>query len=220
MIYKNTQKNKGFTHQNFMKKISGGFTLIETMVAVLLLTAAIVSLLNLNATSLFASRYAKNEITANYLLQEAADYIRNDRDTIAFLQNDPTVNAGWVTFLNKYGYNNGSSPSVCFAAFGGSNGCYFEPGNTGTTINTCATAPTFGSSRCPLFNYDPEALGNDFYTYRSNASTVPAIFKRQVVFSINSLNSDELDVKVTIEWQNGTLVRSRSLVFSLLNWQK
>lgn len=203
-----------------IQKNTGGFTLIETMIAVLLLTAAIITLLNLNATSLFSSRYSKNEITANYLLQEAADYIRNDRDTTAFLQNDPTVNMGWVTFLNKYGYNNGSSPSVCFASFNGTNGCYFEPADTGTAINTCATSPTFGTSRCPLLNYDETATGNDFYTYRGNASTVPSIFKRQVTMAINSLNTDELDVKVTVEWQNGTLVRSRSLVFSLLNWQK
>ncbi len=31
--------------------------------------------------------------------------------------------------------------------------------------------------------------------------------------------ASELDIKVNIEWQNGNLVRSKSLNFSLLDWQ-
>jgi hypothetical protein len=37
---------------------------------------------------------------------------------------------------------------------------------------------------------------------------------------VNPNRTDEVDVKVTVEWLNGNLVRSRSLVTSLLNWQK
>lgn len=196
-----------------------GFTLIETMIAVIILTAALTMLLSTNANSIFSARYAKNETTANYLLQEAADYIRNDRDTMAFLQNDPNTNLGWTTFLNKYGYNNGSL-GTCFNTFNSSAGCYFEPADPATIPSTCTSAITFGSSACPLYNYDTNATNNDFYTYKTNISTVQSIFKRQVLMSINSSNADELDVKITVEWLNGNLVRSRSLQISLLNWQK
>lgn len=198
-----------------------GFTLIETMVSVFILTLAFVGLLSLNAESLFSSRYARNEITANYLLQEAADHIRNDRDTTAFLGNDPDVNTGWVNFLNKYGYNGGATPGTCFAAFSSTSGCYFEPADSVPTVSACNTAPDFGVYRCPVLNYDPDATNNDFYTYKNPSGTyVKSVFKRQVVMAINTNNADELDVKITVEWQNGTLVRSRSLVITLLNWQK
>ena len=63
-----------------------GFTLIETMFAVIIMAFSITIFMNVVANTLFSARYAKNEITANYLAQEAIDYIRNDRDSIVFLR--------------------------------------------------------------------------------------------------------------------------------------
>ena len=37
--------------------------------------------------------------------------------------------------------------------------------------------------------------------------------------SINSSLNDQLDITVSVEWLNGTLVRSKTLKTSLLNWQ-
>ena len=51
-----------------MKK---GFTLIETLVAVSLLTVAIVAPMTLTARSLSAAYYARDQITAFHLAQEA-----------------------------------------------------------------------------------------------------------------------------------------------------
>ncbi|MEI6660161.1 MAG: prepilin-type N-terminal cleavage/methylation domain-containing protein [bacterium] len=189
-------------------KLTTGFTLIETMVAVFILTLALSSLLTLTSSSVFSARYAKNEISASYLLREIADYVRNDRDNVAFHINAGGV--GWVTFLNKYGYGNGSSTS-CFLA----NGCYFEPANISFNPPTICPAGV-----CPTLNYDEDATFNDFYTYRTPAVVVTSPFKRKINMKINSTNSDELDVTVTVSWDNGGLPISRVLRFSLLNWQK
>jgi type II secretory pathway pseudopilin PulG len=194
-------------------KKNGGFTLIETMVSVFILTLAFAGLLTLQSSSLFSARYARNEITANYLLQEAADYVRNDRDTTAFLHNNSGT---WTTFVQKY--NN------CMTSFSSTGGCYFEPASEPSTISKCSNAsPTFGTSTCPVLYYDPTAGYNDFYTYNSadkvsGAPLALSDFKRQVV--MQNTNPDELDVKITVEWQNGSLVRSRSLVVTLTNWQQ
>jgi prepilin-type N-terminal cleavage/methylation domain-containing protein len=184
------------------KQKNSGFTLIETMVAVFILTIALSSLLSLNASSIFSSRYAKNEIVANYLLQEAIDYIRNDRDTIAFQQNN--MGDGWNAFLSKY--------SACTGV-----GCYFEPALFSTAIiQTCSFTPIFGVLSCPILNYDDTASNNDFYTYQTGIG-IPSNFKRQILMSRPS--PDELDVKVTVEWLNGNLVRSRFLQTTLMKWQ-
>lgn len=195
------------------KQKNTGFTLIETMIAVFILVIAMQGMLGLIASSLFSARYAKNDITANYLIEEAVDYIRNNRDTIAFQQNDPVTSTGWSNFLNNYGYPN----SLCFSTL---NGCKMDitPDNMSSQpITSCdGSNHGFGTVRCEVFNYD-ENNSNNFYTYNPTGS-VKSNFKRQIVMSLAS--SDELNIKVTVEWLNGNLVRSRTSEISLLNWQK
>ena len=197
-----TQKNKGFT-------------LIETMIAVFILALALSTLLGLISRTLFLSRYANNDIVANYLMQETIDYIRNDRDTIAF-QKLGDIDGGWDNFLSKYGY---STSNLCFTI----RGCEIEPANTSTdNINICSTphADNFGTIDCKLLNYDETASNKSFYTYQTAGK--PSNFKRKITMAINPTinNPDELDVKVTVEWLNGKVVKSRSSTFSLLNWQQ
>lgn len=205
----NTQKNKGHSYRQ------AGFTLIETMIAVFILALALSTLLGLISKTLFLSRYAKNDIVANYLMQETIDYIRNDRDTIAF-QKVGDIDGGWNTFLSKYGY---STSGMCFSK----DGCEIEPSNVSSdNINLCDTSHTnnFGTIDCKLLNYDETGSDKSFYNYQSTGK--PSNFKRRIRMEINPTinNSDELDVEVTVEWLNGNVVKSRSSTISLLNWQK
>jgi prepilin-type N-terminal cleavage/methylation domain-containing protein len=211
MIYKFTSKQSKKSSSPLRKK-SAGFTLIETMVAVFILTLALTGLLSLNSNSIFAARYARNEISANYLTQEAADGIRNDRDTTAFLGGD------WNAFLTKYGPGN----STCFDK---NKGCYidFTDRSSGQTpvVAKCNVQQDFGASQCPSFNYDDTATYNSFYTYQQPSSgTYPkSNFKRQVIMSLNAANPDELDVMINVEWLNGSLVHAQSLQTSIFRWR-
>jgi Tfp pilus assembly protein PilV len=209
MKFFNKQKNilnlRFYREGNFI----GGFTLIETMVAIFILTTSLVSMLSLTTSSLFASKYANNEITASYLLQEAVDYIRNDRDSIAFQQID-YVNGGWSAFIKKYKDDGG-----CFSQ----DGCYIEVAKTSSnTISPCSVSPIWGTLRCPILKYDASAssTSRNFYNYISTAKD--SNFKRTIKMQQNYSNSDEIDITVTVEWLNGNIVRSRSLRSSLLNW--
>lgn len=200
MEYTFTQKNRGFT-------------LIETMVAVFILTLALTGLLGLNASSIFAARYARNEISANYLMQEAVDGIRNDRDTTAFLGGD------WNAFITKYGYPNTS----CFDK---TKGCYIDFTDqtslgVAPVVTRCDVTPDFGTSRCPSFYYDDTATHNSFYTYQNpTTGTYPkSNFKRQIILSINPNNPDELDILVNVEWLNGSLAHTQSLQSSIFKWR-
>lgn len=185
---------------------NSGFTLIETMIAVFILVVAMVGLLGLISSSLFAARYAKNDIIANYLVQEAIDSIRNDRDTFAFQKVADTSIGGWSNFRSKY--------SSCF----NSNGCEIEPALG--TISACnPSSETILDLPCRVLNYNDTDASKDYYTYATLPGNVKSNFKRQVIMSINSNNNpDELDIKVTVQWLNGNLVKSRSSRVSLLNW--
>lgn len=77
---------------NKNKKHNKGFTLIETLVALFILSLVFASVISLMSSTVFSARYAKNEIKAMYLAQEGIDYVRNLRDSIAFRQND------WASF--------------------------------------------------------------------------------------------------------------------------
>jgi prepilin-type N-terminal cleavage/methylation domain-containing protein len=178
-----------------------GFTLVETMVAVFILTIAITSLLGLTARSLFTARYARNEITANYLLQEVVDYIRNERDTKVFLSSELTA---WDDFLNTLGKN---SLTLCFS----DEGCYFDV-NMIEEIKKC-------EGECPYFKYAETQLqlsqSGSFYTYKDFGKV--SNFRRTINLKSGS-NPNELLVTVKVEWLNGNLLRERSLNMSFLNW--
>lgn len=187
-----------------------GFTLVETMVAVFILTVALVSLLTLTSKSLFAARYARNEMTVNYLSQEAFDFIRNKRDSVAFQES--FTGGGWSTFLSQFGYPS----SLCFS----DEGCYFDVNNPSLEIEPCTGSDvSFGSIECPAFNYDSDASGvsKSFYTYEDVGTK--SNFKRRIKMEESIANpGDEVYITVTMEWLNGELVRTQSFNISLTNW--
>ena len=57
-----------------------GFTLIETMVAVTILTLAVAGPMMTANRAIVASQIARSELTASYLAQEGIEYIRAMRD--------------------------------------------------------------------------------------------------------------------------------------------
>lgn len=63
-----------------LKKYIRGFTLIETMIAISLLTIAIVAPMTLTMQSLQTAYYARDQITASNLAQEAIESVRSIRD--------------------------------------------------------------------------------------------------------------------------------------------
>lgn len=182
-----------------------GFTIIEAMVAIFLLTISVSSMLGITASSATSARYSNNEITANYLLQEAIDSIRNSRDTIAFQIKDGS--GGWDKFLQRYGY----PLDKCFSA----GGCrlsmdIFEVGDTtGPDVFNCGLS-------CQYLQYD-ETGENLFYNY-TEGETSP--FKRTI--NMKKITDDEVKVTAKVEWLNSdaTNIRKQELTVYLLNWQK
>ncbi|ETB63977.1 TPA: hypothetical protein DIC38_01375 [Candidatus Nomurabacteria bacterium] len=178
-------------------KIIKGFTLIETMVAVFILSLSVVGIVGMISSSYFSAVYSKNEITATYLMQEAVDYVRNDRDTSVILGGQD-----WNSFISKY--------NSCSTV----DGCYLNI--LDNSIYSCSSDPdeSFGEIVCPRFTLDEGSI--PYYNYNSLPGN--SNFKRKIVIEGNSSNPNQIDMYVTVEWKNGNLVRSRSLEYSILNW--
>lgn len=186
-----------------MTNLVSGFTLVETMFAVMILTFTIVGMMTVVANSLFAARYARDEITASYLLQEVIDTIRNDRDTSVFLQNTQTIDAAWTAFASKY--SNCSNPS---------RGCYFDV--LSTTINPVICPSTGG---CPYMYYNSNPTTTSFYVNDDGAGNVGKSktgFKRKILVT---QSGDEIDVVISVSWLNGSITKTRSLTTTLMKWQ-
>lgn len=184
-----------------------GFTLVETMFAVMILSLAIVGMMTVVANSLFASRYARDEITVSYLLQEVVDYVRNDRDTSVFLQNDKVIDEAWTDFTAKYA--NCSDSNI---------GCYFDV-LSGELPVACSS-----SGGCPNLCYDENAESTPFYISEDifgncSGSTSLTSFQRKTVVVVAGSNPDELNVTVTVFWKNGGMDKQRSLSTTLTKWQ-
>lgn len=189
-----------------MIKNNSGFTIVEALFAISILTFTITGLMTIVANSLFSARFAKDELTVNYLLQEAVDYIRNDRDTSMFLKKENEE-----TFLQDY--------SNCIEP---NNGCYFDVpemmGGEKQSITACSS-----DGVCEPFYYDKNKIsydGKPFYiSYTRGLNTSEMLktsFRRKIV--ITTTLSNEIQVKVTVNWVNGGLSMERSLSTSLLNW--
>ncbi len=193
--------------KNKKENLVSGFTLVETMVAVFILSLTIISLMTVVANSLFASRYSRDEITVNYLLQEAVDYVRNDRDSYILLSDAP-IDETWQKFINKY--------AECSVINQGCTIDVFESMRDPYTsyIKKCDNVSEPEDTTCRAFSYKPNSDGS-YYNYNSDEDIG---YKRKIEFITSETLPNEIIVKATVYWLNGDALKSRSLQTSLLKW--
>ena len=79
-------------------KLSNGFTLVETLVAISIFTMSILGLMSVLASGISNINYATNKMAASYLAQEGIEYVRNIRDTDSLYTS--ITGKTWDTFKN------------------------------------------------------------------------------------------------------------------------
>lgn len=112
-------------HNWFAERTTSGFTLIETLVAITILLVALAGPLTIAQRGLTSALFARDQITAFYLAQEAVEYVRNVRDE-NILQGQ-----NWLQGLNLC--RNGSP-------------CYIDVPND--QVSNC------GGGTCPRIKFD------------------------------------------------------------------
>lgn len=174
-----------------------GFTLIETMVAVLLLSIAIAGPLTIASKGLSSALVAKDQIGAYYLAQDAVEYARFKRDS------NRLAGVSWLTGLVGAGLCSADGTTAC------------KVDSVQDTVSAC-------SGTCPALNYDNT---NHFYTYATADGTTvvtpPEHFIRTITVQTPvGTNVDEAALSVTVQWTGaGGLLHSVTLREDLFNWQ-
>lgn len=189
---------------------SRGFTLIETLIAILVLMLAISGPLTLASKGLQATLLVKDQDTAFYLAQDAVEYVRWVRDT------NKLHGYLWLEGLD------GTNSHGLWAVDGlngdceGASGCtvnVLQPGGQ-NAIASCAAYGLPGSV-CPPIKFDAT---NDYFSYTSGTDS---IFTRKVtVVTPVSGKTGEASITVIVTWSDqANLLRTVTVKEEIFDWQ-
>jgi len=169
-----------------------GFTILETMVAALLLSMVVAVMVVATASGFSNVNSLKNTLTATYLSQEGIELVRKVRDDQVINYEDSATR--WVEFL---GY-----VDKCLTA----NGCniWYNPNVTDVQVSNYA-ANSF-------LRYD---TGYGYYGYITGDRTT---FKRQVIIQVLSATDQEVLVTSTVTWKQGGSDKMFETKEVMFNW--
>ncbi len=176
-----------------------GFTVLESIVAILVLSLAISGAFAAVRQGLHQSILSKDEVRAFYLAQEAVEIVRNKRDTnqLAFL-NDGTTN--WLSGITSDASDNCYFGKIC--SIDASSYNFVSLGSTycGNSWDSCQNLRQ---------NQTDFRYGNDTSWANTN-------FKREIMFE--SVSGSEVAMIVRITWTKGLLTKEFKIKTHLFNW--
>jgi prepilin-type N-terminal cleavage/methylation domain-containing protein len=183
-----------------------GFTLIETLVAISILMIAILPPMELTMESLSAAYYARDQVTASNLAQEAIEVIRSVRDSniLQIAEGNPNIDIFNGIPLSTSGTLLPFTVDSTVIAANAlvecvKSGSQFECPPLQTNGNVYA----YGCSSYST-NTNSDGLNQwDVTDCGSSSQWTDTIFTRSVIVTQANTNPDELKVSVTVTWREG-----------------
>lgn len=173
--------------RNKQENFSLGFSLLETLVAVAILTGAVLGPLALASQSIRSSGLSQDRIAAFFLAQEAMEFVRNKRDENG-LSRLVDSDRAWLGGLE-----------ACRTDMN-ADGCIINPFpiETGGTIAAC-------SGPCPYLPFgtavDTERYGYDIPSFLSQPQEFRQSQKYRRTVYIEPIQEDvEVRIRVIVEW--------------------
>lgn len=187
-------------HTRYPIRDTRGFTLVETLVAVTILSVAVVAPMSLTAKSLATAYYARDQIIAFHLAQEAIESIRHQRDN--------------NILINVFG-----NPADLLAGIPATDGSPF-------IVDTRDDS----TSLCPLQGCPPLQSNVELYGYRPGCAMPTTDcgesggwgntrFTRIVRAQFVAGGTDEVLITVELQWRTGAFQpRSFTISDNLYRW--
>lgn len=174
----------------------GGFTLVETLVAISILLVAVAAPVSLIGDSVHRIYYAKDEAVAVNLAQEGIEIVRQVRDT-NMLNN---AAGGWLTNLSNGTYTTDPGGALI-------NSGQLQGNQSFTAMTLC------GASCAPQPIYYDATTG----LYRQGAGfSTRTQFSR--IVTISGAAADERQVTSTVRWQTGGSTGTVSATENIFKW--
>jgi len=230
---------KGFTqHQSSAKKVfdsrilltskfnfGAGFTLIETLVAITILTLAISGPLFTANRAIVAAENARDQLTALYLAQEGVEYVRMMRDNsyLAAYRDESGTDVSiiaWDNFIN--GLSGSSSVRQCRAP----KFCTLDP--VQGSISPLASCPgdsqrqqcrTLSLTGCEKKNGKLSCIGKNAYTQQEPSGSVETSYRRTIQIQAASVSETEVKITATVSWEFKGTLYAITITDHLTSWQ-
>lgn len=187
-----------FSNNKLAQNKVGGFTILETLVAALLLALALTGVAGLVQSSFQIARDYKDSITAAMLAQEGMEMVREQRD-----KNIATTGTStrWLEGLVK-------PPTGSFICDHSTQECIAKLQNDGTVVFERCLGD---SDDCPFLRFDTSRG-----VFNHNSGTITH-FKRSI--HVTRIGQAEAEVRVRIEWPGLVTTKSLLLETHLFQWQ-
>jgi type II secretory pathway pseudopilin PulG len=202
MQNKYLQKKSGLPSTTFVvrRKSSAGFTLVETLLAIALLSMAIVAPLTIASSGVTAATTGKDRLIAISLARDAIEHIRSMRDRNR-LQGS-SVN--WLTGISPV---NGVPCTDLL-------GCRVDSLRDDTGNETKKVTSPAES----LLSFNTSTADSGLYSHRAVSSNWAAskFYRSYVITDI--VSGREVRVTVTISWNTTFATKSIVLIDQLMNW--
>jgi prepilin-type N-terminal cleavage/methylation domain-containing protein len=198
----------------FQKKQTRGFTLLETLVAIAILSMAVGAAFSIASKSLISSFYSRNQTTALFLAAEGLELVRNVRDNVAiYNQTHSGTDKNWLEPFIAGCISPTSSCDINPTAFS------TAYNNAGSLEFSALVKTGCGTYGCVLKNI--YLVPGDVQAYSSTGSTGDSFYSRKITIVCIPSDCDdtgkiEAYVTSTVFWNRNA--DSISITETLSNW--
>lgn len=187
-----------------------GFTIVETLVAITILMVVLIAPFKAAENALTSSYVARDELIANSLGQEAAEYMHGIRGNNYLVTYQGGGTPNWLQGVDgSVSTPNCFSPALCTVDIAPTAAVHVAQCYAGSGLNNCPALPLY-------------TTGTSLYTQVATGNTATRFYRTVQLCYIGGANctvlTNEAKVTVTVTWSSGHQSYSTKIVDYLTNW--